>query len=279
MTKINKKRRARRWAFTLNNPSSEVEDLFAQNPFKGSATHWVVQKESGVAGGTPHLQGFVAWKSAKTFAVTKELLHGAHIEAAKGNNTDNFTYCTKPEGRLSGPWFHGFPRPRELATVLRPWQTLATELVMAPPDKRTIYWLVDDHPDGGAGKTELQHIWHRDFTAQLVNSNGCDANCAIKLAWFGDGSLPESPVIMVNLPRNAQASGQWLVFEGLKDGMFFSGKYKSAMVVLPLVHLVIFANEFPEACTLSADKLKIYHIDHDTFVMSAHPSPSVGFNP
>lgn len=280
MTKISKsKRRARRWAFTINNPSFDLIQVLRALPYKASATHFVFQVEIGDVTATPHIQGFIAWKSAKAFCTTKELLHGAHIEQAKGSNADNFKYCTKPEGRIQGPWSHGFPRARVLPSVLRPWQTLATELVRADPDDRTIYWIVDDHPDGGAGKTILQHIWHRDFTAQLVNHSMSDASCAIKLAWFIDGCLPEHPIIMVNLPRGAQRPDtQWLVFEALKDGMFFSGKYKSAMVVLPLVHLVIFANEEPVGCTLSSDKLKVYIIDHDTLVMKARVDPGVGFN-
>ena len=48
--------------------------------------------------GTPHLQGFVIWRSAKTFTASqKSLPNGCHISVCKGNPYQNFVYCSKTE--------------------------------------------------------------------------------------------------------------------------------------------------------------------------------------
>ncbi len=261
-------RRTRKWSYTLNNPSDEILDEWRGGVFLCTARHHVAQLESGAAG-TPHIQGFVNWKNPKTFSATKTLLREAHIERSRGSLDDNYAYCTKRTGRLEGPWEHGFPRARVLPTGLHPWQTQATELVRAVPNDRTIFWLWE--PEGGVGKSVLQHIWYRDFNAILVGFNARDAKCAIKLAWFVDGCLPPHPIVMLNLPRDAQSPALWPVLEGIKDGMFFSGKYKSSMVVMPLCHVVVFANEPPQHSLLSADKLTVFRIDHADLSMAIAP--------
>ncbi len=262
-------RRTRKWAYTINNPSKEIIDEWRGGVFTVSARHHVAQLESGAAG-TPHIQGFVNWKNPKTFSATKTLLRQAHLERARGTLDDNYKYCTKPDGRLDGPWQHGFPVPRVLPSGLHPWQTRATELVTAVPNDRTIFWLWE--PEGGVGKSVLQHIWHRDFEAILVGYHARDAKCAIKLAWCIDGCVPPHPIVMLNLPRDVQSPALWPVLEGIKDGMFFSGKYKSSMVILPLTHVVVFANEPPLRSLLSADKLTVFRIDHADLSMAIAPS-------
>ncbi len=272
-----KTRRCRAWVFTLNNPSAADTAFFSSRCFIESATHFVCQLESG-EGDTPHIQGFVRWRNAKAFAPAKKLLRDAHIEAARGSLSDNRKYCTKLEGRIQGPWQHGFPEERPLPTVLYPWQASASSLVTTTPDDRHIFWFWE--PDGNSGKTVLQWLWARDFDAILVGHNARDAKCAVKLAWFIDGILPEKPIIMLNLPRESQSPLLFHVLEALKDGIFFSGKYKSSMVKLPLVHVCVFANEPPQHSTLSADKLRVFRIDH-AFAMAeeAPEMPSFsGFN-
>ncbi len=268
-------RRCRAWVFTLNNPTPEDIAFFSSRCFIGSSTHFVCQLERGDVETTPHIQGFVRWTNAKAFAPAKKLLRDAHIEAARGSLSDNRTYCTKIEGRIQGPWQHGFPEERPLPTALYEWQQAATKLVTTIPDDRHIFWMWE--PDGNSGKTVLQWLWSRDFDAILVGHNARDAKCAVKLAWFIDGILPEHPIIMFNLPRASQSPLLFHVLEALKDGIFFSGKYKSSMVKLPLVHVVVFANEPPLHSTLSADKLRVYRIDHAGAMAEENPTVS-GFN-
>lgn len=252
-------KRSRGWTITLNNPTDEDLIFFRDPGIASSASHYVAQLEVG-ASGTPHVQGYVRWRNAKAFAPTKALLRNAHIEAARGSPKDNYKYCTKPDGRIEGPWHFGFPPVRELPTVLHPWQLAATEIVKQRPDDRTIYWFWE--PVGNVGKSVLTHLWHRDFDALIVGHNARDAKCAVRRAWVTHGSTPEHPIIMFDLPRECQTPFLFHVMEKLKDGIFFSGKYKSGMVTLPLTHVVAFANEAPQYDILSKDKLRVYRIDH-----------------
>lgn len=92
--------RSRGFCFTINNP---VDDTLPQTwPYE----YLVYQKEEAPTTKTPHLQGYIYFKSARTLAQMKKLDAGAHWTAAKGTAADNTKYCTK-DGRLAGPWTLG----------------------------------------------------------------------------------------------------------------------------------------------------------------------------
>ena len=70
--------RSRGFCFTINNP---VDDTLPQTwPYE----YLVYQKEEAPTTKTPHLQGYVYFKSARTLAQMKKLDAGAHWIAAKG---------------------------------------------------------------------------------------------------------------------------------------------------------------------------------------------------
>lgn len=94
---------AKRWCFTLNNPDP---------PYCPDWDQWrhlrfaICQRERGEQG-TPHLQGYASFSSAKRLSALKELLPRAHWEVARGDEQANIAYCTKDDGRLDGPWEFG----------------------------------------------------------------------------------------------------------------------------------------------------------------------------
>lgn len=59
----------------------------------------VAGEELAPTTGTPHLQGYVIWSSAKTVSAVKRLLPGCHITIARGDHHQNDKYCrkTRPE--------------------------------------------------------------------------------------------------------------------------------------------------------------------------------------
>lgn len=97
--------RGRRWCFTRNNPE-HMGDMPVYAP------EWcrflVFQYERG-ANGTPHYQGYVEALSTRSRRQMTTWLPGAHFEQAKGTQEENVAYCTKEDGRISGPWSHGEP--------------------------------------------------------------------------------------------------------------------------------------------------------------------------
>lgn len=84
--------RCRSWCFTLNNYTDDDWARILDVPCE----YLVVGKESGKDKHTPHLQGFVYFKSRKSFAVVSGLISGrAHLERAKGTPAQNRLYCIK----------------------------------------------------------------------------------------------------------------------------------------------------------------------------------------
>lgn len=83
---------SRGWIFTLNNyTESDVSHIQGME-----CVYQVVGKEVAPTTGTPHLQGYMYFKSAKTGSVFKKKLSDkAHIAAALGNAEQNRVYCTK----------------------------------------------------------------------------------------------------------------------------------------------------------------------------------------
>lgn len=90
------KKRARAWAFTLNNPTEEEKDDL-KGFFTEKCKFAVMGMETGESG-TKHIQGYVQWKSARTFSAMKGTVGSrAHIEPAKSNAQKNYAYCTKED--------------------------------------------------------------------------------------------------------------------------------------------------------------------------------------
>nr|UVZ21334.2 replication-associated protein [Pigeon circovirus] len=88
---------AKRWCFTLNNPTEE--EIKSLDTWLVSDFHYaIVGKEVGEQG-TPHLQGFVHLKQKKRLTQLKQLFKRAHWEKARGSDEDNEKYCSK-EGNV-----------------------------------------------------------------------------------------------------------------------------------------------------------------------------------
>lgn len=93
--------RSRGWCFTINNPKDfDKERVVA---LKTSGCDYVICGEEVGQGGTPHLQGYVHFKEAKSLKSLSKLLPRARLEAAKGTGSQNRDYCVK-EGVILTEW-------------------------------------------------------------------------------------------------------------------------------------------------------------------------------
>ena len=81
---------SKRWCFTVNNHTSEDEELF-QNL---DCQCIVCGREVG-DNGTPHMQGFVTFKSMKRFSGMKKIHGTAHFEVANGASLQAASHCKK----------------------------------------------------------------------------------------------------------------------------------------------------------------------------------------
>lgn len=82
--------RSRSWCFTLNNYTEAERDEARAL----SAVYVVFGYERGEEG-TPHLQGYIQLKDAKTLSAVRKMLPRAHWEARKGTIDQAVDYCKK----------------------------------------------------------------------------------------------------------------------------------------------------------------------------------------
>lgn len=102
-------RQARRFCFTLNNPTDEhhlhLRDLeFSCPDFR----FLIYQVEKAPSTGTEHIQGYLELNAQYRFERLLRLLpRGSHVESARGNAKQNVLYCSKPDSRVAGPYQYG----------------------------------------------------------------------------------------------------------------------------------------------------------------------------
>lgn len=90
MTDLNSKR-SKRWCYTLNN--YDPDDLLELQLFP--CVYSICGKETAPVTGTPHLQGYMVFKSEKGLKQMKKINDEAHWEIARGTTEQNFDYCSK----------------------------------------------------------------------------------------------------------------------------------------------------------------------------------------
>ncbi len=95
-------KRSRCWVFTLNNPT-EKDVAQMHTIFQNLCTDFAAQEELGVRDLTPHIQGYLYFKNARTFMNMKKLLPRAHIEVARKAIAAR-QYCLKKDTRCGRQW-------------------------------------------------------------------------------------------------------------------------------------------------------------------------------
>lgn len=78
---------SKRWCFTLNNPGTVIPNFT-------KVRYGIYGREIG-ASGTPHLQGFVVFRTNQRYNALREWLPGAHFEPARGTSQQASDYCKK----------------------------------------------------------------------------------------------------------------------------------------------------------------------------------------
>lgn len=83
--------RHRCYTFTVNNYTPDHESSLQSLKCK----YLVYGRECAPDTGTPHLQGYISFGSALTFASVIKKIPGAHVEVALGTGEENRIYCSK----------------------------------------------------------------------------------------------------------------------------------------------------------------------------------------
>lgn len=81
------------WTFTDYDVSEENKANYKK--LESHARRLIIGEETCPTTGRPHLQGYVRFKNSQYFSFLKRRFPKAHIDQAKGNDSENEVYCTK----------------------------------------------------------------------------------------------------------------------------------------------------------------------------------------
>lgn len=110
-----------RWVFRASLPAEAVTE--DQKTSEGERLYGELidhcdlicfQLESAPTTGYLHFQGYFELKNKKRFNwIQSNIQKFEHLAKAKGSPRQNWTYCTKQESQILGPWVLGVPRAEE----------------------------------------------------------------------------------------------------------------------------------------------------------------------
>ncbi len=239
-----------RWCFTFNNyTEDELSSIVLQ--IKKDCKKAIVSREIG-ASGTPHLQGYLEF--IKKTRPKGSFNNRIHWEKAKGNASQNYTYCSKDGDIVC---LIGFPKPIKLITPDYSWEKDILSVIETEPDDRKIYWYWGN---GNVGKTSFCKYLIVKHKAIMVGGKGADMRNAIVDYVKTNGFTPE--LILINIPKSHDS--EYLSYEGMenvKDMCFYSGKYEGGMVCGNPPHLFVFSNEPPATHKMSLDRWVVNEIE------------------
>lgn len=243
---------SRKWCFTINNYSV---DIIPQLHRDFSTAKYVIGKEVGESG-TPHLQGFVEFKNAKSQKRMMKYMPRAHLTKAKGNAKQNYDYCSKDGDFTTNMDFRTFKDKmrdkcltRYDGVVWKPWQQ---EILDIKNDDRTIHWFYEEK--GNVGKSFL--IKYIALTRNVIICEGKKNDIYNQVNTMMEAEK-EPSVIICDIPRTSIDYVNYGVLEKLKDGMIYSGKYEGGQCIFPPPLIICLANKPPDTSTMSMDRWNI----------------------
>jgi len=194
--------RQRAWCFTWNN-YTDADEKYLQENMSIRAKYLVYGREIAPATGTPHLQGYVYFKTDTWYTTVKKILKGANVLACKGTAEQNIAYCTKENKAFE----HGEPplsQEEQLAKMKSSkqarmakalayaeegnWDKLREEFpslwIREEEKLRAKYKPIIENLDGelehewwvgatGVGKSRLAHELYPDHYAKKINKWWC----------------------------------------------------------------------------------------------------------
>lgn len=242
------------WVFTLNN-HSEDDFKILETEIKKYGSNFRVQEEIG-ENGTPHLQGFIKFKTRtrplETFS--NKRIHWEKCRSPKHARE----YCCK-EDTATGKYIIDSEPIIELINPNKLWQKEILEIINKKPDYRTIHWYWDNI--GNTGKSAFTKYLCVKNNALSVSGKSNDCKYAIVNYKEQKNIFPK--IIIFDVPRTNVEYINYEAIESIKNGCFFSGKYECCQIIMNNPHVIIFANSPPQEHKLSEDRWHIVEITQE----------------
>lgn len=248
--------------FTINNYSTtKLQGLIDKCTEKGYL--YCIGEEIAPQTGTPHLQGYIEFKTPRRFATVKRILGSdAHIEKRRGTKQQAIDYCKK-----DGKWHSNFPLSM-MESLLKEyektewygWQSKVIALYDEPVHNRHIHWFVDDI--GNSGKSYLTRFLY--LKHQVLIGSGKKQDVFHQVAKRLDettGAVKPFRMVILDIPRHQAEFTNYGLLEELKNGIIMSGKYEGGTFVFPIPHVIVFSNSEPDQTKFSQDRWKIHRMN------------------
>lgn len=261
--------RHRAYCITLNNYTEEEY----QNLFDWAQRHCIksIIGKEGKNTQTPHLQGYLKFKNPIDFNTIKNINNRLHIEKARGNDKDNFKYCSKENDYIE---INMLDKQNQIKNKIlkkyenvtwKPWQKEVLELINEEPDDRKIIWIYDDQ--GNNGKTFLRKYIALTRKTLICDGKKTDVLNALKVKCIDNDEDIE--IVLMDIPRHQQEYINYGLLEQLKDGHIYSGKYEGGEIWLDNIHVIVFSNSYPELNKFSNDRWHIIDLSERNTACSA----------
>jgi len=286
-----------RWCFTLNN-YVEDELVSLRALLEKEARYAIFGKEVGKENQTPHLQGYISFRKNYRLKGIKSLLgERFHVEVAKGNEEQNFKYCSKENNYEE----FGKRSQNGKRTDLDQFKEKVKSGVY---DKKILYEefsdicakyprFVNDYINHNKPRFKPEMYPLREWQAKLfqelknephdrkvyfiVDKDGNAGKtwfCKYYMYLYDNSfylrptknsdmaySLPDNlRVLFMDCTRQQLEHFPYSFIESIKDGMIFSSKYESTLKTFGKVHVVVMMNEYPDTTKLSQDRYDIIEI-------------------
>lgn len=133
------------------------------------------------------------------------------------------------------------------------WQSALAACLLDDPDPRKVRWYFDQV--GGSGKSTFGlGVRLRDGGRPFICTGGKHSDI-----YYAYG---RQSAVIFDWPRSNEESFPYAVAEAFKNGYFLNTKYESVPVFFNPVHVIVFANFYPDKTKLSMDRWDIHIIDN-----------------
>lgn len=232
----------RRWCLTIFN--EDIDIVFEELCKLGKC---VLGLEYCPSTMKKHIQGYINLDKKKRFSTLKNLLPwDVHIECARGNDVENFNYCSK-----DGKYLTNMDVPRKI--IIKPlfaeWQFELEEKLKTEPDDRTIHWYWSCC--GGVGKSLFtRYMYGKNEKKCVIINKGKYADMMNQMFMIDCEYID---TVIIDVPRSMK-NISYSALESIKDGIITNSKYETGTKLIPFMHVVIFCNFEPELDEFSKDR-------------------------
>jgi len=295
VTNANQGPRARHWCFTMNNYTPE--DLDRLSSLSGQVDYLIYGKEVSNTG-TPHLQGYVCFRSRKRLSQCVTILGQCHFSVTRCVQA-SIEYCKKdgeflelgtpPKGERRINQYDAFIRDvdegnrdilylmRNHASVYATCRSFVHEYlyrskpVSLPFDLNLREWQSTLWARLNRPVEERLIIFIVDRVGNAGKSYFCNHYCIkhdnaqlvipgrkIDMAYWLDENCR---VFLFDCPR--AKNGEYIQYdflEEVKNGKVFSSKFESRIKSFATPHVCVFMNEHPDMSKLSEDRYDVINL-------------------